>query len=79
MYFTYEMEDSLVKISFTYGIESKHYTSSRISSVKLSRESLVYTVLTWLDSSIGRAAVRKPEGLSSNPALVNFLVDFSSI
>ena len=55
-------------------IESKHYASLK-TSVKSSRQYLVHlnwirlaTNPSWLDSSIGRAAVQKAEDASSNPA-----------
>ena len=58
-------------------IELKHCASSK-TSVKSSRKYFVHlnwirlaTNPSWLDSSIGRAVVLKPEGASSNPARDN--------
>ena len=60
-------------------IELKHCASSN-TSVKSSRKYFVHlnwirlaTNASWLDSSIGRAAVQKPEDASSNPARDNEL------
>ena len=59
-------------------IELKHCASSK-TSVKWSRKYFVHlnwirlaTNPSWLDSSIGRAAVLKPEDASSNPARDEF-------
>ena len=58
-------------------IELKHCASSK-TSVESSRKYFVHlnwirpaTSPSWLDSSIGRAAVYKPDDASSNPARDN--------
>ena len=67
-------------------IELKHCASSK-TSVKSLRKYFVHlnwirlsTDPSWLDSSIGRAAVKKPEDASLNPARDNeFFVVLCSV
>ena len=72
-----ELELQVQSVNFFSEIELKHCASSK-TSVKSSKKYFVRlnwirlaTNPSWLDSSIVRAAVEKPEDASSNPARDN--------